>query len=120
MVNVKLDGEKIHAQFVKLKKPELMAQQFLVFEIAPDPDKMTAYDDPDREYGIVHRDPAAGAERAHPPPRRNSGRDQHTMDFDVTYFGTIWSAGSFTIEGDDFPKLRRRCTSRLPKASPRP
>ena len=33
MVNVTLDGEKIHAQFVKLMSPQLMAQQYLVFEV---------------------------------------------------------------------------------------
>ena len=51
MVGVNLAGKKIHAQFVNLKKPELMQRTYLVFEIAPDPGKMTAYSNPDIEYG---------------------------------------------------------------------
>jgi hypothetical protein len=103
MVNVKLDGEKIHAQFVKLKKPELMAQQFLVFEVAPDPGKMTAYSDPGREYGMSTATLRQGPnELTHHLAQLGPG--SHTMSFDITYFGTTWSAGSFTIEGDDFPK----------------
>jgi hypothetical protein len=101
MVNVKLDGEKIHAQFVKLKKPELLAQQFLIFEVAPDPDKMTAYDDPGREYGSSTATLRQGPnELTHHLAQLGPG--QHTMEFNVTYFGTVWSAGSFTVAGNDF------------------
>lgn len=101
MVNVMLDGEKIHAQFVKLKSPELLAQQYLVFEVAPDPGKMTAYDNPDREYGSSTATLRQGPnELTHHLAQLGPG--QHTMAFDVTYFGTLWSAGSFTVTGEDF------------------
>lgn len=101
MVNVKLDGKKIHAQFVKLRNPELLARQVLIFEVAPDPDKMTAYDDPDREYGSSTATLRQGPnELTHHLAQLGPG--QHTMEFDVAYFGTVWSAGSFTITGDDF------------------
>jgi len=103
MVNVTLDGEKIHAQFVKLKTPELTAQQFLVFEVAPDPARMTAYSDPGREYGSSTATLRQGPnELTHHLAQLDPG--QHSMSFDVTYFGTVWSAGSFTISGDDFRK----------------
>jgi chemotaxis protein histidine kinase CheA len=101
MVNVKLDGEKIHAQFVKLKSPELLAQQHLVFEIAPEPGKMTAYSDPNRQYGSSTATLRQGPNELTDHLAR-LGPGQHTMAFDVTYFGTVWSAGSFTITGDDF------------------
>ena len=101
MVNVKLDGEKIHAQFVKLNSPELMAQQHLVFEIAPDPDEMTAYSNPDRVYGMSTATLRQGPnELTHHLAQLGPG--EHTMAFDITYFGTTWAAGSFTISGDDF------------------
>jgi hypothetical protein len=101
MVNVKLDGEKIHAQFVNLKSPELMGSQHLVFEIAPDPATMTAYSDPNREYGMSTATLRQGPNEltdhlSKLPP------GEHTMEFDITYFGDTWSAGSFTISGDDF------------------
>ena len=101
MVNVALDGEKIHAQFVTLKSPELMAQQHLVFEIAPDPDEMTAYENPERVYGLSTATMRQGPnELTHHLSQLGPG--EHTMSFDITYFGTTWAAGSFTIGGDDF------------------
>ncbi len=101
MVNVKLDGQNIHAQFVKLKTPELMARQYLVFEIAPDPARMTAYDDPNREYGSSTATLRQGPnELTHHLAQLGPG--QHTMELDITYFGEVWSAGSFTISGNDF------------------
>ena len=101
MVNAKLDGESIHAQFVKLKKPEMLARQYLVFEVAPDPDKMTAYSDPDREYGYSTATTRQGPNEL-TYHLGQLGPGQHQMEFDVTYFGTVWSAGGFTIAGDDF------------------
>lgn len=101
MVNVKVDGAKIHAQFVKLQSPRLMAQQYLVFEIAPDPDTMTAYNDPDRVYGSSTATMRQGPnELTHHLAQLGPG--EHTMSFDITYFGTTWAAGSFTISGGDF------------------
>ncbi|HEX9595678.1 MAG TPA: hypothetical protein VF982_02270 [Anaerolineales bacterium] len=101
MVNVKLDGAKTHAQFVKLKSPRLLAQQYLIFEVAPDPGKMTAYADPDREYGSTTATLRQGPnELTSQLAQLEPG--QHTMAFDVTSFGMVWSAGSFTVSGDDF------------------
>jgi hypothetical protein len=101
MVNVKLDDEKIHAQFITLTTPELMAQQHLVFEIAPDPDEMTAYANPDRPYGLSTATMRQGPnELTYHLAQLEPG--EHTMAFDITYFGTTWAAGTFTISGDDF------------------
>jgi hypothetical protein len=101
MVNVKLDGEKIHAQFVNLKTPELMAQQHLVFEIAPDPDEMTAYSNPNRVYGSSTATMRQGpSELTHHLAQLGPG--EHKMAFDITYFGTTWAAGGFTVSGNDF------------------
>jgi len=101
MVNVKLDGDKMHAQFVKLDSPKLMAQQHLVFEIAPDPDKMTAYSNPDRVYGSSTATMRQGPnELTYWLAQLAPG--EHTMAFDITYFGTTWAAGDFTISGENF------------------
>jgi len=101
MVNVKIDGQKIHAQFVNLKKPELLNQQYLIFEIAPNPGKMTAYGNPDVEYGK-----STATMRQGPNELTfhlgQLGPGSHTMEFEIQYYGTIWAAGSLTIQGDDF------------------
>lgn len=103
MVNVAVDGKKIHAQFVNLKTPALTGQKYLSFDIAPDPAKMTAYDDPNREYGkstaTMRQGPNELTQRL-----GELAPGKHTMAFDVTYYGTVWAAGSFTIEGGDFRK----------------
>ncbi|MDH3640654.1 MAG: hypothetical protein OES38_01060 [Gammaproteobacteria bacterium] len=118
MVNVKLDDKKIHAQFVKLKKPELLSRQYLTFEVAPDPDKMTAYGDPDREYGLSTAILRQGPnELTHHLAQLGPG--QHTMEFDVIYYGTVWSAGRFTVAGDDFEsyaKLHKEIAEGVAKA----
>jgi len=107
MVNVKIDGKKIHAQFVNLKKPALLKQQYLRFDVAPDPAKMTAYSDPDIEYGKSNANTRQGPnELTHHLGALGPGT--HTVSFDVQYYGTTWSAGQFTIEGksfDDYAKL---------------
>lgn len=101
MVNVSVDGEKIHAQFVKLNNSELLAQQFLIFEIAPDPGKMTAYSNPDKQYGASSATMRQGPnELTHHLAQLGPG--QHTLKFEVSYYGTVWSAGSLIITGDDF------------------
>ncbi|MDT8320539.1 MAG: hypothetical protein RQ826_08430 [Xanthomonadales bacterium] len=101
MVNARIDGEKIHAQFVELKTPELMAQQHIVFEIAPAPALMTAYSTPGRSYGMSTATLKQGPnELTHHLGQLGPG--EHTVSFDITYFGTTWAAGSFTISGDDF------------------
>ena len=122
MINVKLDGEKIHAQFVNLKSPELMSSQHLVFEIAPDPASMTAYADPNREYGMSTATMRQGPnELTHNLSKLPPG--EHTMEFDITYFGDTWSAGSFTISGDDFQtyaKLHQQIAAGVSAAVTRP
>jgi hypothetical protein len=62
---------------------------------------MTAYDDPDREYGSSTATLRQGPnELTHHLAQLGPG--DHAMEFDVTYFGTVWSAGGFRIAGDDF------------------
>ena len=101
MVNVNLDGKKIHAQFVKLKKPELLQRQYLRFDIAPDPDKMTAYSSPDIEYGKSTATTRQGPNEL-TYHLGELGPGKHSMAFEIQYFGTVWAAGEFTIEGNDF------------------
>ncbi|TNF98035.1 MAG: hypothetical protein EP297_09095 [Gammaproteobacteria bacterium] len=101
MVNVRIDGKKIHAQFVKLKNPELLSQQYLIFEIAPDPDKMTAYSNPDLEYGLSTATMRQGPNEL-TSHLAKLGPGSHTLELDVSYYGTTWSAGGLTIAGNDF------------------
>jgi hypothetical protein len=62
---------------------------------------MTAYENPERVYGLSTATMRQGPnELTHHLSQLRPG--EHTMSFDITYFGTTWAAGSFTIGGDDF------------------
>jgi hypothetical protein len=101
MINAMIDGKKIHAQFINVKTADLMAQQHLVFEVAPDPSAMTAYSNPNREYGMSTATLRQGPNEL-TYHLGQLGPGEHKVSFDITYFGTTWSAGSFTITGNDF------------------
>lgn len=98
-IDVKIDGKKIHAQFVELRKPEYLARKYLVFEIAPK--EMTAYSDPDIVYGkttaTMRQGPMEMLDRLSKLP---SGK--HKLEFKVAYYGKTWAQGGFEIQGSDF------------------
>jgi hypothetical protein len=105
-VDVKLNGKKIHAQFVKLNDPELMQRQYLVFDVAPDPKKMTAYSNPDIVYGKSTATMRQGPnELTHHLGKLSPG--SHTMAFELQHYGTVWAAGDFVVEGKKFKKYAK-------------
>ncbi|KMY68854.1 hypothetical protein AAU61_04535 [Desulfocarbo indianensis] len=98
-IDVLIDGKKIHAQFVELKKPAYLARKYLVFEIAPE--KITAYSDPDIVYGkstaTLRQGPMEMLDHL-----SKLAPGKHSLDFKVAYYGDTYVQGGFTIEGDDF------------------
>jgi hypothetical protein len=98
-IDVNIDGKKIHAQFVELRKPEYLARKYLVFEIAPK--EMTAYSDPDIVYGkttaTIRQGPMDMLDRL---SKLSPGK--HTLDFKVANYGKTYAKGELQIEGSDF------------------
>ena len=100
-INVKLDNKKIHAQFVTLKTPAELNKDYILFEIAPAPDKTKAYANPNIEYGKSTPTLRQGPmELTHHLGKLGPG--SHTMSFNLYYYGKTWAKGSFKISGDDF------------------
>jgi hypothetical protein len=98
-IDVKIDGKKIHAQFVELRKPEYLARKYLVFEIAPE--EMTAYSNPDIVYGKSTATLRQGPmEMLHHLSKLPSGK--HKLEFKVAHYSKTWAQGGFEIEGSDF------------------
>lgn len=96
-----IDGERADFQYITIKKPEALDTKTLVFDVAPELDKMTAYRDPTVQYGEGKG-------------RRKIGPDQytyilaalapgkHTVTFQIRSYGDVLAAGEFTIEGEDY------------------
>lgn len=100
-INVTIDGKKIHAQFVKLHNVDDRAGKTLLFEVAPKPEDMTAYSNPDIEYGTSKPNLKQGPqEMTHHLSKLGPG--EHTVAMSVYYYGKTWAEGSFTISGNDF------------------
>lgn len=117
-INVKLDNKKIHAQFVTLKTPAELNKDYILFEIAPAPDKTKAYANPNIEYGKSTPTLRQGPmELSHHLGKLGPGN--HTMSFDLYYYGKTWAKGSFKISGDDFgyyAKLNQEVAGAVAKA----
>lgn len=100
-IDVTIDGEKIHAQFVKLHNADDRAGKTLRFEIAPRPEEMTGYRNPDIEYGTSKPNLRQGAqEMTHHLAQLGPG--DHTVRMAIQYFGKTYADGGFTISGEDF------------------
>ena len=94
-------GSNETLQYITLKKPELIDSDYVVLDIAPDPKKMTAYTNPDIEFGEGKGNRKIGPiaftyDLAQLPPGK------HTVNLFVRDYGDTLAAGSFEIEGADF------------------
>ncbi len=100
-IDVTIDGKPIHAQFIKLHQPDDRARKTLAFEIAPAPDKMTAYSNPDIEYGVSKANLKQGPQEMclH---LSKLAPGQHIVSLVVKHYGKIYAQGQFTLEGDDY------------------
>lgn len=96
-----VDGEQVDFQYIHIKKPEAMDTKFLVFDIAPEPDKMTAYRNPDFFYAEGKGNRKIGPDQYTYNLGELSG-GKHTIRFQIRSYGDVFSAGEFTIEGDNY------------------
>ncbi|MCE5277059.1 MAG: hypothetical protein ABFD92_08250 [Planctomycetaceae bacterium] len=96
-----IDGKTVDFQYITIKNAQAIDSKLLVLEIAPDPAKMTSYKDEGFAYGE-----GKGRRKIGPDQYTyNLGRlspGKHTIKFQVRSYGDIFSAGEFTIEGDDY------------------
>jgi hypothetical protein len=100
-IDLLVDGTKREFQYITIKKPEAANSKVLVLEIAPEPEKMTAYRDPGFFYGEGKDNRKIGPDTftynlSELPPGK------HRIKFQVRSYADIYSAGEFTIEGSDY------------------
>lgn len=88
-------------QYITLKKDKYLDSNQIVLDIAPAPDKMTAYKNPDIEFGEGKGNRKIGPIAfTYELGKLSSGK--HTVQFYVKNYGDKPAAGSFEIEGDDY------------------
>jgi hypothetical protein len=94
-------GDNQTYQYITLKKNEYLDAKQLVLDIAPAPDKMTAYRNPDIKFGEGKGNRKIGPiaftyELAQLPPGK------HRVEFFIRNYDEKPAAGELEIEGSDF------------------
>lgn len=100
MVGLAVNGYEDY-QYITLKKPQYIEAKSLVLEIAPSPDKMTSYKDPDMLFGEGKGNRKIGP-IAFTYDLAQLPAGKHTVKFYVRNYGEHPAVGEFTIEGADF------------------
>ena len=88
-------------QYITLKKPEYIDAKQLVLDVAPDPDKMTAYKDPDIVFGEGKGNRKIGP-IAFTYDLAQLSAGKHKVQLYVRNYGDKLAAGELQIEGTDF------------------
>ena len=105
-IEVKIDGKKIHSQFIKLKTEDYAARTSLIFNVAPELKNLVAYSDTNIDYGkstpVIRQGPN---ELTYNLSKLSPG--QHNVTFLIQYYGKTWAEGSFTISGKKFNKYAK-------------
>ncbi len=100
-IDMLVDGEKVDFQYITIKKAEALDTKVLVLDVAPQPEKMTAYKDPGFFYAEGKGNRKIGPDQyTYNLAELEPGR--HTVRFQIRSYGDIFSAGEFTIEGDNY------------------
>ena len=100
-IDMLVDGQRTDFQYITIKKPEAMDSNYLVLDIAPEPDKMTAYKDPGFFYAEGKGNRKIGPDQ-YTYNLSELPAGQHTIRFQVRSYGDVLSGGEFTIAGDDY------------------
>ncbi|MBN1866556.1 hypothetical protein JW916_04615 [Candidatus Sumerlaeota bacterium] len=94
-------GDSKTNQYITLKKPEYIDSAELVLDIAPDPGKMTAYKNPDIEFGEGKGNRKIGP-IAFTYELSQLPAGKHTVSLYLRNYGEKPAVGEFEIEGSDF------------------
>jgi hypothetical protein len=109
-IDMIVDGKTVDFQYITIKNEKAIDSKVLVLDIAPDPAKMTAYKDEGFTYAEGKGNRKIGPDQyTYNLSKLKPGK--HAIKFQVRSYGDIFSAGEFTIEGNDYApyaKLREK------------
>jgi hypothetical protein len=96
-----VDDKTVDFQYITIKNQKAIDSNVLVLDIAPDPAKMTAYKDEGFAYAEGKGNRKIGPDQyTYNLSKLKPGK--HAIKFQVRSYGDIFSAGEFTIEGDNY------------------
>lgn len=100
MVHVIIDGEQKIYRTIGLKRPDLLAVDYFILDIAPDAAAMSNYTD--RDIVFPEKDGVKFGPELFTKYLSELSPGKHTFRLEVKAYGDIFASGEFTISGDNF------------------
>lgn len=100
IVYVIIDGQQKTYRTIGLKRPDLLAVDHFILDIAPDAAAMTNYSD--RDIVFPEKDGLKFGPELFTKYLSELSPGKHTFRLEVKAYGDIYAAGEFTISGDNF------------------
>ncbi len=100
MVHVSIDGEQKIYRTIGLKRPDLLAVDYFILDIAPDAAAMSNYTD--RDIVFPEKDGVKFGPELFTKYLSELSPGKHTFRLEVKAYGDIFASGEFTISGDNF------------------
>lgn len=100
IIYVIIDGQQKIYRMVNLNRPDLLALDYFIIDIAPDPAAMTNYSD--RDIVFPEKDGLRFGPEMFTKFLSELGPGSHTFRLEVKAYGDVYAAGEFTIAGNSF------------------
>jgi len=95
-----IDGQQKVYKSVGLNRPELIARDYFIIDIAPDPSNMRNYSD--RDIVFPEKDGYKFGPELFTKYLSELSPGEHTFRLEVKAYNKIYASGEFTISGDDY------------------
>lgn len=100
IVYVSIDGKQKVSKTIGLKRPDLLALNYFIIDIAPDPSSMTNYSD--RDIIFPEKDGYKFGPELFTKYLSELPPGKHTFSIEVKAYGDIYASGEFSISGSDY------------------
>lgn len=100
IVYVSIDGKQKVSKTIGLKRPDLLALNYFIIDIAPDPSSMTNYSD--RDIIFPEKDGYKFGPELFTKYLSELPPGKHTFSIEVKAYGDIYASGEFSISGNDY------------------
>ncbi|MDK9706435.1 MAG: hypothetical protein OEL83_05235 [Desulforhopalus sp.] len=100
IVYIMIDGQQKTSRTIGLKRPDLLAVDYFILDIAPDPAAMSNYSD--RDIIFPEKDGLKFGPELFTKYLSELSPGKHTFRVEVKAYGDIYASGEFTIAGDNF------------------